>query len=83
MSQDLKDLIDQLGYLDHEYDTNVLVELNEAIVDIHNGNLTKDEATELLNDKIKLMKLNSVLEDDEHIRTVEAVIHQLPGLLFA
>lgn len=80
---DLKQLIEQLAYLDHENETDVAGEMADLITHIKIEGLTQDEAEELLKDRVELMKLNSVLADDEQIRLVEAFIQRVPGLLFA
>jgi uncharacterized protein (UPF0335 family) len=80
---ELKQLIEQLVYLDHEHETDIAEHMTGLILDIKSAGLSKDEATELLNDVVPLMKLNSVLQNDEQLRMVEALIQHLPGLLFA
>lgn len=80
---DVQTLISELAYLDHENDTAVADELTEVIMVIREDELTEEEAKELLEDRLDLMKLNHVLETDEHIRLVETIIRQLPGLLFS
>ena len=79
---ELQALIAQLAYFDHENSTDVAEELTDTVVVIRTENLTRDEAVELLEDRLEMMKLNSILEKDEDIRLVESIIRKLPGLLF-
>ena len=80
---EIAQLIEQLAYLDHESNTDVATHLTDTIIEIKTTGLSKSEATELLADRLKLLRLNSVLTTDEQLRLVEAVIDRLPGLLFA
>ena len=80
--QELHDLIQQLSYFDHADQTDVAVQLAGSIHMIRVQGISKDEATELLNDQLKLMKLNSVIERDEVLQVAEALIQKALGVLF-
>ena len=82
VENELKALIAQIAYHDHEHDTNIAEELTDVIVTVKTLDLTHEEAVELLEDRLEMMKLNSILEKDEDIRLVQTIIRQLPGLLF-
>lgn len=77
----LQQLIEQLVYLDHEDGTDIAGELTDTILEIKTNGLSVDEAKELFADRVKLMKLNSVLTKDEAIRIVEAVIQHALKML--
>jgi hypothetical protein len=80
--EELQGLIEQLVYHDNENETEIANEVLDAISFIREEGLTRDEAVELLNDRYELWSLNSVLQDEEQIRIVEAVLHRVPGILF-
>lgn len=80
---ELKQLIEQLGYLDHEHGTDIANHISSIITQAKSAGLSKDEVTELLADQVELMQLNSVLDNDEQLQIVEAIFRKLPGILFA
>lgn len=82
-AQVLRDLIEELAYIDHEEGTDVAGLLTTLVSQAKEEGLTEDEAAELLDDNVKLMQLNSVLVDDEHLRLVQDVVRNLLDVLFA
>lgn len=80
-SEEFKALIEQLAYLDHEHGTDVAGEITEVIGHARAEGLSAAEIVELAEDRVKLLRLQSVLADDEMIRVVEAIIQHLPDAL--
>lgn len=77
----INEIISQLAHFDHEHDSDILSYLTEAVTEIKQDHLSTSEATELINDKVSILKAESILTEDEHIRLVEAFIAHLPALL--
>lgn len=76
-------LIEQLTYLDHEYDKDVASELTEVIGHAKLEGLSANEIVELVEDRIALLKRSHVLEHDDQIEVVNELLEHLPDALDA
>lgn len=81
-TEDFQSLVQQLAYLDHTNDTDVAGELTDVVLHIRTEGLSKDEAKELFEDRVKLMQLNGVIEKDEVLQLCQACITKAISSLF-
>lgn len=79
--ENIEEMIQNLAYYDHEHGTDVAAELTDLVVEARSEGMSKQEVTEILNERLEMMLENSVLEDRAHIEAVELVVRTLPGLV--
>lgn len=76
-------LIEQLTYLDHEYDTDVTSELTEVIAHGKAEGLSAHEIIDLVEDRISSLKRQRQLVEEDQLEIVNAILEALPDVLDA
>jgi hypothetical protein len=74
-------LLEQLSYTDHELDLDVCGEITEVLSHAKAEGLSSNEIMHMVEDRVKLLKQSSVLEDPEQIRLVDELLERLPDVL--